>query len=190
LVGSDLRAEATSALWQIPSVTRADEGFASCWLWTGEAIEIERAGGIGCDFPEGRRVGLKLFKNGMVDQEVNPVAVQSGGSLALGGEFTQVNLKSRARIGGGHQFHGVHVQGWLWTADANRPVYSVVSAREGLRMGAESTGFNGRQRSTMVRLVANGSPESRFNAGLGLNGVVRAIAVDSNGRIPLGGGLF
>src|SRR6202000_2029622 len=57
----------------------------------------------------------------------------------------------------------------------------------GILVGGLFTNFNGVVCNHIVRLNSNGSVDSTFTPGLGANNVVLSIAVQTDGRIVLGG---
>jgi uncharacterized delta-60 repeat protein len=54
-------------------------------------------------------------------------------------------------------------------------------------VGGDFTTYNGNTRNYLVRLNANGTEDTGFTVGTGFNNIVRAIAVQSDGKILVGG---
>lgn len=70
----------------------------------------------------------------------------------------------------------------------NGPVQALVVQPDGkIVIGGDFTSFNGVARVRIARLYANGSLDLSFDPGAGANDSVRSIAVQSDGRILMGG---
>lgn len=73
-------------------------------------------------------------------------------------------------------------------AGANDEVHVVVRQSDGkILAGGEFTQFNGSGFVRIVRMEANGGVDGGFNPGTGFNNTVEAIAVQSDGKILVGG---
>jgi hypothetical protein len=73
---------------------------------------------------------------------------------------------------------------------ANNLVYAIAAQPDGkILVGGDLTTFNGTTVNRIVRLNANGTRDTAFttNTGAGANGVIYAIAVQSEGGILVGG---
>ncbi len=67
-------------------------------------------------------------------------------------------------------------------------VYAVVSAGDGkVYIGGAFTSVRGVLRNRIARLNADGSVDATFDPGTGANGIVRCLALQSNGKILIGG---
>ncbi|MBI4326068.1 MAG: hypothetical protein HY674_12490 [Chloroflexi bacterium] len=117
------------------------------------------------------------------------VAAQPDGKLILGGEFTAVNTRPRNRIA------RMNLDGSLDTSflvSPNTGADAFVSAlalqADGkVLLGGGFTSINGVLNRRIARLLANGALDPQFKAGLGVNGPVNAVALQSDGRILIGG---
>jgi uncharacterized delta-60 repeat protein len=70
----------------------------------------------------------------------------------------------------------------------NAAVYSVVVQPDGkIIIGGQLTTYNGTPRSHIARLNADGSLDTSFNPGAGANSHVETIALQSDGKIIIGG---
>jgi uncharacterized delta-60 repeat protein len=58
-----------------------------------------------------------------------------------------------------------------------------------LVVGGSFTGFSGQNTGSLVRLTSTGAPDAAFNAnlGTGLDGTVRTVAVQADGKLVVGG---
>ena len=121
------------------------------------------------------------------DSTVYAVAVQSNQRIVVGGDFTSINGASRNFIA------RLLADGTVDTSfdpgfGANGGVRAVVVDGSGnVLVGGEFTSFNGAAQRRIVRLNANGGVDATFNPGTNLNGTVSAIALQSDGKILIGG---
>ncbi|WP_169336194.1 MBG domain-containing protein [Pontibacter roseus] len=118
---------------------------------------------------------------------VHSVAVQSDGRVVVGGQFTSFNGTPRNRIA------RLNTNGSLDAsfdpgAGFNGVVYSVAVQSDGkVIVGGYFTSFNGTPRSMVARLNTNGSLDASFNNGAGFNNPVLSVAVQSDGKVVVGG---
>jgi uncharacterized delta-60 repeat protein/uncharacterized repeat protein (TIGR01451 family) len=140
----------------------------------------------------------RLNPGGSLDPNFNPSASADGlvrvirvhmdGRMLLAGDFTTVNGAPRGRIA------QLNSDGTLDTSftpglGANDSIRSMVVQDNGkILIGGLFTNYNGTVRVRLARLNANGSIDSTFNPGLGANEFVSTVALQSDGRILIGGG--
>ena len=139
----------------------------------------------------------RLLPNGSLDTTFDPgpgandtiraIAMQADGRLVMGGFFTQVLSTNRNRIA------RLNIDGSLDGsfnpgAGADNPVYALAVQPNGriLVAGAFST-FNSISRPGIVRLNTNGTVDFSFNVGSGADGPVYAVALQSDGKVLIGG---
>jgi uncharacterized delta-60 repeat protein len=141
------------------------------------------------------RTGIARFHaNGSLDLSFNPglnfgaprsLALQSDGKVLAGGYSiggpphyaSIVRLHSDGSLDGSYQVIGL-----------NSPLSTIVLQPDGkVLIGGSFTAVNGTARNRMARLNADGSLDSTCNPGAGANGVVRAIALQPDGNILIGG---
>jgi len=123
------------------------------------------------------------------------VAVQADGKILVGGQFTTLG-------GGGtgttprNYLGRLNADGSLDTSfnpGANAWVFAVAVQADGkILVGGDFTTLGGggtgtTPRNRIGRLNANGSLDTSFNPGPGANNVVRAVAVQADGKILVGG---
>jgi uncharacterized delta-60 repeat protein len=73
-------------------------------------------------------------------------------------------------------------------AGPNSGVWTTALQSDGkVIIGGEFTAYNGTARRAVARLNADGSLDTSFNPGTGVYGVVKAIAVQADGKIIIGG---
>lgn len=144
-----------------------------------------------------RNFVARLNTDGSLDTGFNPgavangdvtnVALQANGKILIGGWFTQYNSTSRNRI------TRLNADGSLDTGfnpgfGANGDVESMALQTDGkILIGGYFTQYNGTARNRIARLNTDGSLDMSFNPGSGTNDLVESIAVQSDGKILIGG---
>jgi uncharacterized delta-60 repeat protein len=118
---------------------------------------------------------------------IEAVALQPDGKVLIGGAFTTYNDVARNRIA------RLNADGSLDTSfdpgsGANGAVHSVAVQPDGkVLIGGSFTSFDGVTRNYIARLNADGSLDTSFNTGTGANGWVRSVAVQTDGKVLIGG---
>ena len=138
------------------------------------------------------------FQDGMSgpNSYVPTMAVQSDGKVVIGGYFTIVNGVSRNRIA------RLNTDGSLDTTFQNgmsgisgMGIFSnifvsslLVQANGQVLIAGNFTGVNGVNRNRVARLEPDGSMEATsFQNAPGVNGVIRTVAAQSDGKVLIGG---
>ena len=128
------------------------------------------------------------FKTGLgANDRVLALALQSDGKIVFGGEFTLVNGVSLNRVG--------RLQSSGFLDGSFNPGLGIDAAVDALAVqgdgkllvGGAFSKVNNTNRVRIARLNANGTLDLSFNPGSGANGVVRAIAVQADNKILIGG---
>ena len=115
------------------------------------------------------------------------LAVQDDGKVLIGGWFTEVDGVARNYIARLNQ-DGSLDTGFDTSIGSNNPVYSVAAQPDGkVLIGGEFSLVEGVPRNRIARLNANGSLNAAFNPGDGANGTVQVVAVQSDGKVLIGG---
>ncbi len=138
----------------------------------------------------------RLDTNGTVDLNFDPgtgadagvYAIARGSdSVFIGGAFTNVNgVASRgiAQL----DLAGSVVPGFNVGSGADGIVKSIaVQNDQFVVVGGDFNAFNGFSLGKIARLTPNGLVDSSFSIGVGANGIVNAVAVQTNGQILVGG---
>ncbi|WP_299518331.1 MopE-related protein, partial [uncultured Flavobacterium sp.] len=118
---------------------------------------------------------------------VNTAAVQPDGKVIIGGNFTSYNGTSRNRI------TRLNTDGSLDTtfntgSGANNAVSTTALQADGkIIIGGSFSSFNGTSRNSIARLNPDGSLDTTFNPGSGTNYSVSTTAIQSDGKIIIGG---
>jgi uncharacterized delta-60 repeat protein len=114
-------------------------------------------------------------------------AVQADGKIIIGGEFISYNGTGRNRIA------RLNADGSLDTGfdpgtGANGIIQSTTIQADGkIIIGGEFTSYNGTGRNYIARVNADGSLDTGFNPVTGASGAIRSTAVQSDGKIIIGG---
>ena len=139
----------------------------------------------------------RLYADGTLDRDLNPsasymvysVAVQADGKILMGGEFAAIGGVTRnwmARLNpDGSLDSGFNPN---VNANVNDYVDSIAVQADGkILIGGWFSMTGGAGRNHIARLKSDGSLDSDFDPGAGANGNVSSIAIQTNGRILIGG---
>ena len=123
----------------------------------------------------------RLNASGSLEGSFNPSII--GGLVTLQPDGN-VLINGRTRLNTDGSLDGSFNSG----AGANGTVWSVALQPDGkVLIGGAFTTVNGTNRIHIARLNANGSLDSTFNPGTGADGVVRSIALQTDGKVLIGG---
>jgi len=121
------------------------------------------------------------------DSTVHKITLQSDGKILIGGVFTNYNGSNRnhiARINSDGSLDNSFNQG----TGANAIIQSIALQANGkILIGGAFTSYNGSARDRIARLNTDGSLDNSFNTGTVANAAVLSIALQSDGKILLGG---
>jgi len=121
------------------------------------------------------------------DGPINALVVQPDGKVVLGGAFTNYNGQTRTNL------VRVNANGTVDTsynsfAGANNPVLALALQTDGkVVAGGDFNSVNATPRNFITRLNTDGTVDATFNPGTGADASVRALAVQADGKIVLGG---
>ena len=139
----------------------------------------------------------RLNADGTLDTTFNPgaganssvetIAIQSDGKTIIGGGFSTYNGTARgkiARLNADGTLYGTFDLG----TGANGTVHTTIIQTDGkIIIGGEFTSYNGTAINRIARLNADGTLDTYFNTGTGANGTVNTAAIQSDGKIIIGG---
>lgn len=114
-------------------------------------------------------------------------ALQSDDKILLGGDFSLIDGVRRNRIA------RLNANGEIDNRfnpgnGANSWVYAIAVQEDGrILIGGDFTEFNGRPRNRVARLNEDGSLDATFTPGAGPDNGIRTVALQSDGKILLGG---
>ena len=133
--------------------------------------------------------------------EVNTIAIQSDGKILVRGIFSQLNGNTRnylVRLNSDGTEDTTFYTNLILTGDNsgfNSNIKTITIQSDGkILVGGEFTTLNGNTRNYLVRLNSDGTEDTTFYSNListgdnsGFNGYVNTIAIQSDGKILVGG---
>ena len=127
---------------------------------------------------------------GFVDTEdVQSMILQPDGKLIVGGRFTSYKSSSYNRIirlNSNASIDTSFVIGTGFNGNINKNAM-VLQPDGKIIIGGEFTSYSGVTRNRIIRLNSDGTIDSSFSIGTGFNSTVSAIALQSDGKIIVGG---
>jgi uncharacterized delta-60 repeat protein len=113
----------------------------------------------------------------------NVLALPDGKAI-VGGEFTSINGIARNYLAQLNSDGSYEVMG----SGADFTIYSLaVQENQKILVGGSFTSYNGAFSSRITRLNSDGSRDASFNTGTGTNGGIVAKAIQTDGKILVGG---
>ena len=121
------------------------------------------------------------------DNIIRTIAIQSDGKIIIGGTFTNYNGSTLNNIARLNSNGTIDVTFTLGTG-ANSTVNTAVLQGDGkIIIGGDFTSYNGTSRNRIARLNADGTLDATFDPGVGANASVFSTAIQSDGKIVIGG---
>jgi len=118
---------------------------------------------------------------------VQAVAAQPDGKVVLGGDFSAVNTLARGKIAR-LNFDGSTDRSFNPGTGVSGFVRALALQPDGrILVAGGFDAVNGIPRFNIARLMTNGTLDATFNPGLGTDAPIRAIAVQPDGKILIGG---
>ena len=119
--------------------------------------------------------------------DVSTMAIQSDGKIIIGGKFTSYNgteVKRIARL----NLDGSLDSSFNPGTGANDEVLTIAIQSDGkIIIGGDFTSYNGTATNHIIRINANGTQDASFNVGTGANSSVFTTAIQSDGKVIIGG---
>ncbi|MDP1728505.1 MAG: T9SS type A sorting domain-containing protein [Bacteroidota bacterium] len=141
----------------------------------------------------------RINANGSLDTTFNPgtganlsiytTAIQSDGKIVIGGDFNTYNGTTKyriARLNANGTLDATFNQG-TGTGAGDKVVTTAIQSDGKIIIGGSFYAYNGTARKGIARLNANGSLDATFNPGTGVDGTVYTTAIQSDGKIIIGG---
>lgn len=124
---------------------------------------------------------------GGIEGTVRSLAIQPDGRIVIGGTFINVGGTGKARIARLHPDGSLDTSFNPGTGVNDYPRSIVVRPDGRILVAGRFTSFNNTWAGRIVRLLSDGSIDPSFDPGQGADATIRALALDSNGRIYIGG---
>jgi uncharacterized delta-60 repeat protein len=121
------------------------------------------------------------------NNDVYTIVAQADGKIILGGSFTLFNSTSKSK------FLRLNADGSIdptfnLTATANNTVFSSAVQPDGkILLAGSFTSCNGSARGRIARLNADGTLDTGFDSSVAANNSIRALSLQSDGKIVIGG---
>jgi uncharacterized delta-60 repeat protein len=137
--------------------------------------------------PTPGRIDATFVPAAGTNDAVDVVLPQPDGKVIVGGRFTQANNVPRNRIAR-FNFNGSLDTSFNPGSGADAEITAAVLQPDGrIVVAGRFTSFNGFAHNRVCRLNADGSVDQSFGLGAGINNSVFALALQSDGRILVGG---
>ena len=121
------------------------------------------------------------------DNPVYAIAIQGDDKIVVGGSFATFNGFVRPGVVRLNTNGAVDLN-FNPGVGVNGTIYTLAVQNDGkILVGGEFISFNGVARTNLIRLNVNGSLDNTFNPGLSIDASVRALLVQPDGKIVLGG---
>ena len=124
---------------------------------------------------------------------VPAIAIQPDGKIIVGGNFTSYNTFTTrhgiTRINpDGTNDTSFNPFGAFYNGVGTNTVFAIAVQSDGkIVVGGNFTSYDGTTQNRITRLNSNGTRDTSFNIGTGFDGSVNTIAVQSDGKILVGG---
>jgi uncharacterized delta-60 repeat protein len=123
-----------------------------------------------------------------IPSAVTVSVVQPDGKIVVGGFFTSVEGRPANRIVRLNEDGSIDLSFNTGIGAPNTYIETMALQSDGkIIVGGPFTDFGGTGRNYLVRLNSDGSIDADFNIGTGPNDTVRAVALQSDGKILIGG---
>jgi uncharacterized delta-60 repeat protein/uncharacterized repeat protein (TIGR01451 family) len=128
------------------------------------------------------------FNSGLAaNATIRAVAVQPDGKVLFGGFFTTYDLLSRAYLARANT-DGTLDSGFNFGAGLDNAVLAMALQGNGkVVVGGIFTSVYGTSRNGIARVNTNGTVDVTFDPGTGANGAVKAVALQADGKVLIGG---
>ena len=126
------------------------------------------------------------FNNTVLD-----VKVDNSGKILACGQFTTYKSTSTPYIARLNT-NGTRDISFTYSTAFNNTCHTITidNSTNKIYVGGDFTTYNGVTASRIVRLNSDGTLDNTFNTGTGFDGTVRKIAIDSSGKLYVGGRFF
>lgn len=161
------------------------QGYSSGGTFKDQYVEIDFK-----DYPyypnSGGTIDETFITERGADNMVFNIEIQSDGKSILAGNFKRYNINAgyivRLNTDGSYDYSFECKDGFDSIVKALK-----IQSDGKILVGGQFTSYSGSSSSRIIRLNTNGSIDKSFNIGDGFNGYVRAIEIQSDGKILVGG---
>jgi uncharacterized delta-60 repeat protein len=133
------------------------------------------------------------FSNSMYSNYVSSIILQDDGKMIVGGIFTKFqglpqNYIIRLNSDGSKDASFSSGTGFMDNPNGDSTVLTMVKQKDGkILIGGGFLGYQGIANKYLIRLNADGTKDTSFDMGTGLNSTVTSIALQDDGKIIVGG---
>jgi uncharacterized delta-60 repeat protein len=115
------------------------------------------------------------------------VSIDSNEKIVAGGIFTTYSGSTQNRLVRLNSNGSKDTSFNIGTGFNNNVFTTTIDSNGKILVGGEFTTYSGSTQNRLVRLNSDGTKDTSFNIGTGFNNNIWALAVDSNGKILVGG---
>lgn len=122
-----------------------------------------------------------------LNEKVSSIAMQSDGKTLIGGDFSTFDGITQNKIIRIND-DGSKDNSFTIGTGFNNSVKIITTQPDGkLLVGGKFTQYNSQPANYLIRLNSNGTKDTSFNIGIGFNEYVKTIALQTDGKILIGG---
>jgi uncharacterized delta-60 repeat protein len=125
------------------------------------------------------------------NETISLIAIQPGGKIVIAGNFTSYNdtpIGKIAQLNSDGSLETAFLNPGGFGTGAANVIFSTVLQPDGkILIGGDFFSYNGTTRNRIARLNPDGTLDTTFNPGTGGNGRIYSIAVQTDGKILIGG---
>lgn len=119
---------------------------------------------------------------------VRSICIQSDGKVIIGGAFTSFNGTANINRVARLSSTGANDATFVTGSGADNTVFTMALQTDGkLIIAGQFNNYNGTGRARIARINSNGSLDNTFNPGSGSDGIIRSIAIQTDGKIVIVG---
>ncbi|MFN5879901.1 MAG: delta-60 repeat domain-containing protein, partial [Flavobacteriales bacterium] len=121
------------------------------------------------------------------DGSVRSISIQSDGKIIVGGWLLTANGNSSARLARLNSDGSYDPTFTIGSGFGSLVLATAIQLDGKILVGGQFTTFNGTSQNYIARLNSNGTIDPSFQVGTAFNNYVRAISIQSDGKILIGG---
>ncbi|MEZ4856749.1 MAG: delta-60 repeat domain-containing protein, partial [Gelidibacter sp.] len=147
-------------------------------------LQLNENGSLDTSFNDGKGTAKLSATN---SSEVYSISTYADGRILLGGNFSHYNCLPYSKIVRTTENGSIDGTFQPGTGANNAILATKIQPDGKIIIAGTFTNYNGTNINRIARLNADGSLDSSFNVGTGSNGKVDALAIQSDGKILIGG---